>query len=63
MRHPVRKCLDIKFVTERSPYMRAREYYKARGFVDIGVADVAPHPRLPHRGGSVLMSRSSSCDA
>jgi len=41
----------------------AREYYKARGFVDIGVADVAPHPRLPHRGGSVLMSRSSSCDA
>lgn len=38
----------------------ARAYYKARGFIDIGLADVAPHPRLPHRGGSVLMSRSSS---
>lgn len=38
----------------------AREYYKARGFVDMGVADVALHPRLPHRGGSVLMSRPSA---
>jgi GNAT superfamily N-acetyltransferase len=41
----------------------AREYYKARGFVDMAVADVAPHPRLPHRGGSVLMSRPSVCAA
>jgi ribosomal protein S18 acetylase RimI-like enzyme len=36
----------------------AREYYRARGFIDIGVADIALHPRLPHQGGSVLMSRS-----
>lgn len=38
----------------------AHQYYKARGFADMGVADVALHPRLPHRGGSVLMSRPSS---
>lgn len=38
----------------------ARDYYKTRGFSDVGVADVAPHPRLPHRGGSVLMSRPST---
>jgi GNAT superfamily N-acetyltransferase len=34
----------------------ARAFYKTRGFVDIAVADVAFHPRLPHQGGSVLMS-------
>lgn len=38
----------------------AREFYKVRGFIDIGLANIAPHPRLPHRGGSVLMSRSSA---
>ena len=42
-----------------SDNLAAREYYKSRGFVEIGVADVAPHPRLAHRGGSVLMSRPS----
>jgi ribosomal protein S18 acetylase RimI-like enzyme len=34
----------------------AREFYKLRGFVDVAVAEVASHPRLAHRGGSVLMS-------
>jgi ribosomal protein S18 acetylase RimI-like enzyme len=34
----------------------ARNFYKARGFVDVAVADVAPHARLAHRGGSVLTS-------
>lgn len=38
----------------------ARAFYKARGFIDVGIADVAPHPRLAHSGGSVLMSRPST---
>jgi ribosomal protein S18 acetylase RimI-like enzyme len=36
--------------------LTAREFYRRRGFVDVAVADVAPHARLAHRGGSVLMS-------
>ena len=36
--------------------LAAREFYRRRGFVDVAVADVAPHARLAHRGGSVLMS-------
>lgn len=35
----------------------ARHYYRARGFVEVGLAEVAPHPRLGHSGGSILMSR------
>jgi ribosomal protein S18 acetylase RimI-like enzyme len=38
----------------------AREFYSARGFVELGIADVAPHPRLAHNGGSVLMSLNMS---
>jgi ribosomal protein S18 acetylase RimI-like enzyme len=34
----------------------ARLFYQARGFHDVAIAQVAPHARLPHRGGSVLMS-------
>ena len=34
----------------------ARAFYRARGFVDIAVADVAPHAKLAHCGGSFLMS-------
>jgi ribosomal protein S18 acetylase RimI-like enzyme len=30
-------------------------FYKARGFVEIGVAAIATHPRLMHEGGSILM--------
>jgi len=40
--------------------LAARAFYKARGFVDVGIADVASHPRLAHSGGSVLMSRPST---
>lgn len=32
--------------------------YTSVGFVELGVAKVAPHPRLPHRGGSILMQKS-----
>jgi GNAT superfamily N-acetyltransferase len=41
--------------------VRAREYYRERGFIEVGTAEVAAHPRLPHRGGSILMSRPSTC--
>lgn len=36
----------------------AREYYKERGFAEIGVAEIAACPRLAHRR-SILMSRAS----
>lgn len=36
---------------------QARRLYAARGYCDIGIADVAPHPRLTHEGGSVLMRK------
>ena len=32
--------------------------YKSLGFVELGVAKIASHPRLPHRGGSILMQKS-----
>ena len=31
-------------------------FYTAQGFITLAVAEVAPHPRLSHRGGSLLMS-------
>jgi ribosomal protein S18 acetylase RimI-like enzyme len=34
----------------------ARDLYKARGFVELGIAPIAPHPRLAHAGGSIVMS-------
>jgi ribosomal protein S18 acetylase RimI-like enzyme len=34
----------------------ARAFYQRHGFVEIGVAEVASHPRLEHKGGSILMS-------
>jgi GNAT superfamily N-acetyltransferase len=37
---------------------RALDLYKVRGFVPVAVADVAPHPRLPHVGGSILMRKA-----
>jgi ribosomal protein S18 acetylase RimI-like enzyme len=36
----------------------AVNFYKARRFVQIGVAEIPPHPRLPHHGGSILMSKA-----
>lgn len=36
---------------------RAVNFYKARGFVQLDVAGIPWHPRLPHRGGSILMRR------
>lgn len=36
----------------------ALNFYKARGFVEVGVAEIPPHPRLPHHGGSILMSKA-----
>lgn len=35
----------------------ALDFYRARGFVELSRAAVAPHPRLQHRGGSILMSK------
>jgi GNAT superfamily N-acetyltransferase len=34
----------------------ARAFYQIRGFIELGVAEIAPHPRLTHTGGSILMS-------
>ena len=34
----------------------ARAFYRTRGFVERGTAEVAAHPRLAHHGGSILMS-------
>jgi ribosomal protein S18 acetylase RimI-like enzyme len=36
----------------------ALNLYKLRGFVELGVAEIPPHPRLPHHGGSILMSKA-----
>jgi GNAT superfamily N-acetyltransferase len=36
----------------------AVNFYKARGFVEVGVAAIPPHPRLRHDGGSILMSKA-----
>jgi GNAT superfamily N-acetyltransferase len=37
----------------------AIKFYEARGFVRLGVAEIAPHPRLAHCGGSILMRWSA----
>lgn len=34
----------------------ALNFYKACGFVEVGVAQVSAHPRLAHEGGSIVMS-------
>ncbi|HQZ14155.1 MAG TPA: GNAT family N-acetyltransferase [Devosia sp.] len=36
----------------------AVNFYKARRFVQVSVAEIPPHPRLPHNGGSILMSKA-----
>jgi GNAT superfamily N-acetyltransferase len=36
----------------------AIQLYKSHGFIEIGVAELASHPMLPHRGGSILMQKS-----
>jgi ribosomal protein S18 acetylase RimI-like enzyme len=33
----------------------AVKFYKARGFIELGIAPVVSHPRLAHTGGSILM--------
>jgi hypothetical protein len=33
----------------------ALRFYEAQGFVRQGVAKVQTHPRLPRKGGSILM--------
>lgn len=38
----------------------ARALYQRLGFVEIALAEVAEHPRLPHRGGSILMRKMLS---
>jgi GNAT superfamily N-acetyltransferase len=35
----------------------ALDFYRARGFVELAVADIPYEPRLPHVGGSILMQR------
>jgi ribosomal protein S18 acetylase RimI-like enzyme len=44
--------LSLHVWADNSP---AVQFYRARGFVQAGVAEVAPHPRLRHTGGSILM--------
>lgn len=36
----------------------ALAFYAKAGFVEAGRADMPPHPRLPHVGGSVLLLRA-----
>ena len=36
----------------------AVNFYTARRFVQVGLAEIPPHPRLPHNGGSILMSKT-----
>lgn len=36
----------------------AVNFYQARQFVRVGIAEIAAHPRLPHNGGSILMRRA-----
>ena len=36
----------------------AMNFYRLRGFIEIGVAGIPAHPRLPHNGGSILMSKA-----
>jgi ribosomal protein S18 acetylase RimI-like enzyme len=35
----------------------AVNFYRLRGFLELGVAGIPSHPRLPHNGGSILMSK------
>lgn len=35
----------------------AVNFYRMRGFIELGVAQIPVHPRLPHHGGSILMSK------
>ncbi|HYG90531.1 MAG TPA: GNAT family N-acetyltransferase [Azospirillum sp.] len=35
----------------------ARRLYARCGYIDVGVAAIPWHPRLPHRGGSVLLCK------
>jgi ribosomal protein S18 acetylase RimI-like enzyme len=37
--------------------VEAMNFYMARRFVQVGIAQIPPHPRLPHTGGSILMSK------
>jgi GNAT superfamily N-acetyltransferase len=37
----------------------AQNFFTRRGFKAIGGADILPHPRLKHSGGTILMNRSS----
>jgi ribosomal protein S18 acetylase RimI-like enzyme len=37
--------------------VKAVKLYRARGFAEIGVARLAPHPRLPGKSASILMRR------
>ena len=36
----------------------AVNFYTRRGFTAVGVAGIPTHPRLPHNGGSILMSKA-----
>lgn len=42
--------------------LAARNFYQVRGFVELGTADMAQHPRLSHIGGSILMSKTIAAD-
>ena len=33
-------------------------FYRMRGFIEVGIAGIPAHPRLPHNGGSLLMSKA-----
>lgn len=35
----------------------AVKLYKRHGFAEVGIAELAPSPRLPHSGGSLLMRK------
>ena len=35
--------------------LTAVKFYKRRGFVELGIAPLASHPRLADTGGSILM--------
>jgi GNAT superfamily N-acetyltransferase len=37
--------------------LHALEFYQARGYVQLDVARIEPHPRLAHVGGSILMHK------
>jgi ribosomal protein S18 acetylase RimI-like enzyme len=41
----------------------AVQFYEARRFVRVGVAEIPAHPRLSHIGGSILMRRMICADS